>query len=192
MGRRSIRRYKRTRPEDETLERILRAALWAPSAHNRQPWRWIILRKEADKHALAEAMGKELITARTADGDDPRAIQQDVERSVSRISQAPVVLIACVDRTELDRYPDPSRNEAEYLMAVQSVAMAGQNIMLLAYAEGLGTCWMCAPLFSPESVHETFKLPEAWAPQGLILMGYPDAKGGESSRRPLEEVLRWM
>ena len=137
-------------------------------------------------------MGQDLIRARTADGDDPHAIQQDFERSVQRISEAPIVLIACLDMTEMDRYPDPARNQAEYLMAVQSVAMAGQNIMLLAYEQGLGTCWMCAPLFSPRSVHATFPLPEAWIPQGMILMGYPDASGRETSRKPLGEVARWI
>jgi F420 biosynthesis protein FbiB-like protein len=181
-----------TRVEDQTLERILEAALWAPSAHNRQPWRWIIVRKEEDKRTLAEAMGQELVHARTADGDDPLAIQQDVERSIRRISQAPVVLIACLDMTEMDRYPDPERNHAEYVMAVQSVAMASQNIMLLAYEEGLGTCWMCAPLFSPKSVHESLNLPEAWIPQGMILMGYPDTQGRETSRKPLGDVMRWI
>lgn len=191
-GRRSIRRYKETRVENQTLEDILQAALWAPSAHNRQPWRWIILQNEDDILTLARAMSKELVRTRAADGDDPLAIQKDIERSVERITQAPVAIIACLDMTVLDRYPDPERNHAEYIMAVQSVAMAGQNIMLLAHAEGLGSCWMCAPLFSPASVHEIFDVPEVWIPQGLILVGYPESQGREPSRKPLGEVVRWI
>jgi coenzyme F420-0:L-glutamate ligase/coenzyme F420-1:gamma-L-glutamate ligase len=191
-GRRSIRRYKETRVENQTLEDILQAALWAPSAHNRQPWRWIILQNEDDRLTLARAMGKALVRTRTADGDDPLAIQKDVERSVERIRQAPVAIVACLDITVLDRYPDSERDHAEYLMAVQSVAMAGQNIMLLAHAEGLGSCWMCAPLFSPASVHEAFEIPEDWIPQGLILLGYPDSQGREPPRKPFKEVVRWI
>jgi coenzyme F420-0:L-glutamate ligase/coenzyme F420-1:gamma-L-glutamate ligase len=191
-GRRSIRRYKGTRVENQTLEKILQAALWAPSAHNRQPWRWIVLQRDEDKLVLANAMGKDLVRMRTADGDDPIAIQQDFEKSVERIGQAPVVIIACLDSSELDRYPDTDRSQSEYLMAVQSVAMAGQNIMLLAHTEGLGSCWMCAPLFSPASIHETFNVPEVWKPQGLILLGHPDSQEHDSSRKPLVDVVRWI
>lgn len=166
--------------------------MWAPSAHNRQPWRWLVLQQEQDKLALAEAMGADLMRARLADGDDPQVIEQDVQRSIDRISGAPVVMVACLDTTDLDHYPDAERQQAEYIMAVQSVAMAAQNLMLLAHAEGLGTCWMCAPLFSPTSVQGTFELPQGWIPQGLILMGVPEASGREKARKALREVIRWI
>ncbi len=191
-GRRSIRRFRELAIERELVEKILSAANWAPSAHNRQPWRWIVLENAGHKKALAEAMGQDLIRTRTADGDDPLEIQQDYERSVGRIGQSSVAIIACLDMTEMDDYPDQGRNQAEYLMAVQSVAMAGQNIMLLAHAEGLGTCWMCAPLFSPESVHTVFDVPDTWMPQGLILLGYPAGPGREKPRKSLSEVVRWI
>lgn len=149
------------------------------------------MQDDRKKQNLAEAMGRELSRARIADGDDPQDVERDVERSIKRISQAPIVLVACLDMTEMDRYPDPQRNQAEYLMAVQSVAMVGQNIMLLAYAEGLGTCWMCAPLFSPSSVHETFDIPPEWIPQGLILLGHAETAVNPPNRKPLKEVVRW-
>lgn len=171
---------------------MIEAALSAPSPHNRQPWRWIVVENDERRLALAEAMASELIRTREADGDAEEDIQRDAQRSIERISQAPVALIACLDMSEMDRYPDPERERAEYLMAVQSVAMAGQNFMLLAQAEGLGTCWMCAPLFSPSSVHATFDIPETWHPQGMILVGYPAAPGRERSRKALDEVVRWI
>lgn len=149
------------------------------------------MQDDRKKQNLAEAMGRELSRARIADGDDPQDVERDVERSIKRISQAPIVLVACLDMTEMDRYPDPQRNQAEYLMAVQSVAMVGQNIMLLAYAEGLGTCWMCAPLFSPSSVHEAFDIPPEWIPQGLILLGHAETAVNLPNRKPLKEVVRW-
>ncbi len=149
------------------------------------------MQDDRKKQNLAEAMGRELSRARIADGDDPQDVERDVERSIKRISQAPIVLVACLEMTEMDRYPDPQRNQAEYLMAVQSVAMVGQNIMLLAYAEGLGTCWMCAPLFSPSSVHETFDIPPEWIPQGLILLGHAETAVNLPNRKPLKEVVRW-
>jgi len=75
-------------------------------------------------------------------------------------------------------------------MAVQSAAMAGQNLMLAAHAAGLAACWMCAPLFCPEVAREALGLPADWQPQGLITLGYAAAPGKRRPRKPLNEVLR--
>ena len=191
-GRRSIRRFEKTAIEPALLRRILQAATRAPSAHNRQPWRWIVVQNDEDKLNLALSMAEELTRARNADQDDPAEIQRDVERSIERISQSPVLMVLCLTMEEMDRYPDADRNQAEYLMAVQSVAMAGQNLMLSAYAEGLGTCWACAPLFSPDGVRKVLDMEPAWIPQGMILLGYPKTPGRESDRKQMEEVVRWL
>lgn len=191
-GRRSIRRFKDTQIEPAVLDRILLAAVHAPSAHNRQPWRMVILRSDDVKHSLAHAMGEELTRARLADDDPLNEIEADVERSVERITQTPVVIVLCMTMEDMDRYPDNERNQAEYLMAVQSVALAAQNIMLAAHAEGLGTCWLCAPLFSPARVRDVLALPQDWNPQALILLGHPLKTDRTSSRKPLEDVVRWI
>jgi coenzyme F420-0:L-glutamate ligase/coenzyme F420-1:gamma-L-glutamate ligase len=190
-GRRSIRRFQPTPVEPEVLQRILQAATHAPSAHNRQPWRWTVVQREEVKRSLAESLAQALSRARRADGDDPAEIERDVRRSIERISASPVVLVLCLSMAEMDRYPDAERNQAEYLMAVQGVAMAGQNLMLSACAEGLGSCWMCAPLFSPESAHVVLDIPPDWVPQGMILLGYSSSPGREPVRKPMEAVVRW-
>ena len=94
-------------------------------------------------------MGDRLRVDRLADGDDPQAIDKDVANSRARIVAAPAVIAVCFTLADMDRYADARRAEAERLMAVQSTAMAAQNLLLLAHAEGLGACWMCAPLFCP-------------------------------------------
>jgi nitroreductase len=90
---------------------------------------------------------------------------------------------------EMDRYPDSRRAQAEFLMAVQSTAMAAQNLMLAAQSEGLGSCVLCAPLFCPDTVVEALDLPRDWQPQCLITLGWPANAGKTASRRPLAEVL---
>jgi hypothetical protein len=70
-------------------------------------------------------------------------------------------------------------------MAVQSTAMAVQNLLLAAHAEGLGACWMCAPLFCPEVVRSVLAFPAYWQPQGLITLGWPADGGRERQRRVL-------
>jgi nitroreductase len=89
----------------------------------------------------------------------------------------------------MDAYPDPTRREAVFLMAVQSTAMATQNLLLAAHAEGLGACWMCAPLFCPETVRAALLRPADWHPQGLITLGYPEQAGKARGRKPLADIL---
>jgi F420 biosynthesis protein FbiB-like protein len=85
----------------------------------------------------------------------------------------------------MDDYPDARRRGHEMTMAVQSAAMAGQNLLLAAHALGLGACWLCAPLFCPDVVTATLALPPDWQPQGLITVGYP-AETKTKTRAPLE------
>jgi F420 biosynthesis protein FbiB-like protein len=135
-------------------------------------------------------MGERLRADLTADGVAPELIARDVSRSYSRISGAPLAILVCLSMADMDRYPDARRNEAEYNMAVQSVAMAAQNLLLAAHAEGLGACWMCAPLFCPDVVRHALDLPQDWQPQALITLGYPAAVR-ESSRHALETRVLW-
>jgi F420 biosynthesis protein FbiB-like protein len=187
--RRSIRRYTEQPLPAGVIERLLTAAVWAPSAHNRQPWRFAVLTEAASKKRLARAMSDKLRADRLADGDAPEVVEQDAVRSFARLTGAPVVVVACLTMTGMDQYPDARRNKAEYLMAVQSVAMALQNLLLAAHAEGLGACWMCAPLFCQDAVREALNLPDDWEAQALITLGFPASAGKPASRRLLSEVM---
>jgi nitroreductase len=75
-------------------------------------------------------------------------------------------------------------------MAVQSVALACQNLLLAAHAHGLGACWMCAPLFVSGLVRETLDLPSHWQPQALLTLGYP-AETKTKDRAPLASRVLW-
>jgi F420 biosynthesis protein FbiB-like protein len=190
-ARRSIRRYTDQPVAREMVTRLLDAARWAPSAHNRQPWRFVTLASAVSKRAVAEAMAARLRADRLADGDPLDAVDADANRSRARISTAPVVIVLCLTLLDMDAYPDARRRRAEYLMAVQSVAMAAQNLLLAAHAEGLGACWMCAPLFCPETVQAALDLPADWEPQALITLGYPANEGQPASRKELERAVIW-
>lgn len=172
-SRRSVRWYRPDPVPADVLDHILVSARSASSAHNRQPWRYLVLTETAGKDALARTMGSRLAEDRRRDGDADAAIRDDVERSYRRIVGAAVVIVVALTVRPMDHYPDAGRSRAEYLMAVQSTAMATQNLLLAAHAEGLGTCWMCAPLFCPSDVRDILGMPGDWEPQGLITMGYP-------------------
>ena len=190
-SRRSIRRYTDELIATETILRLLEAATWAPSAHNRQPWRFAVLTQPSDKERLAGAMGARLRADRTADGDDPVDIEGDVARSYARLTGAPVVIVVCLSMADMDSYPDPRRAHNEWVMAAQSTAMAAQNLLLLAHAEALAACWVCAPLFVPELVRVTLELPQDWEPQGLITLGQA-AETREKNRAPIDTRVKFL
>jgi nitroreductase len=91
--------------------------------------------------------------------------------------------LVCLTLEDMDRYPDERRTRAEYLMAVQGAAMAGENLLLAAHAAGLGASWLCAPLFAPEVARAALDLPAAWEPQALVLLGWPAGPGADRGRR---------
>lgn len=188
--RRSLRRYRPEPVPRSLVERLLEAAIWSPSAHNRQPWRFVVLETAQAKQGLARAMGARLRRDLAADGAPPEVIDADAGRSYERLTGAPVLIVLCLSMADMDSYPDERRSANEFLMAVQSVAMAGQNILLAAHEAGLGACWMCAPLFCPDVVREALALPDDWQPQGLITLGYPD-QTRDKTRHPQETRTLW-
>ena len=190
-SRRAIRRYTDEAVPQELLEHLLETATWSPSAHNRQPWRFAVLTDFADKAGLANGMGARLRRDRTADNDSPDAIERDVQRSYARITGAPVVIIICSSLVDMDVYGDKRRDEAERVMAIQSVSMAAQNLWLLAHSAGLGCSWMCAPLFVPDLVVELLDLQKDWEPQGLMTLGWP-AEEKTKTRHPTSDKVKFL
>jgi F420 biosynthesis protein FbiB-like protein len=190
-SRRSIRHYRQEGVSNELIQALLNCAVNAPSAHNRQPWRFVILDQDEDKVVLARAMGAQLRSDRLRDGDPPDMVEKDVARSFERISRSPVVMLVATTMVDMHPYPDVRRQHAEYLMAVQSTAMAVQNFLLAAHAAGLGACWMCAPLFCPDTVRDVLRLTADWHPQAIITLGFPASVGKSKSRRLLTNVVRY-
>lgn len=188
--RRSIRRYQ-PRPIDPALiEQILTAAIWAPSAHNRQPWRFCVVTSAEAKQQLSDRMGEQWRRELGADGAAQEFIERRVAISHARITGAAALIVAALTLEEMDSYPDPVRNTAEWTMAVQSVALACQNLLLAAHHYGLGACWMCAPLFVPDLVRDVLTLPATWQPQALITLGYA-AEAKQKERVGLVERVIW-
>jgi len=108
-----------------------------------------------------------------ADGVAEERIQHLLSRSHRRLSQAPVLLLACVVAEDARQWPDQRRRAAERQMFAHSLGAALQNLMLAAHARGLGTCWLSAPLFCPQAVRRALDLPPTFQPQALIALGYP-------------------
>ena len=189
-GRRSVRRYRPDPVAQPLLEKLLTAAIWAPSAHNRQPWRFCVVTTDSAKQELSDRMGARWRADLSADGVDAAIIERRVRISHARITSAPALVAASLSLEGMDDYSDRRRQEAEWLMAVQSTALACQNLLLAAHQYGLAACWMCAPLFVPDLVRDVLDLPESWRPQALITLGYA-AEEKQRERLPLAQRVTW-
>jgi F420 biosynthesis protein FbiB-like protein len=202
-SRHSVRTFRPDPIPKELLNRILEAATWAPSAHHRQPWRFAVVTDSGAKNRLAEKMGarfqRDLRKMRkSTSGMKENAahvhclseaqINERVERSRQRISQAPVVVVLCLDSTCVESFPDAYIQQAEILMAQQGVTLAGGSLLLAAHMAGLAGVWMCAPLFATEEVEEVLHLPGEWQPLGMILLGFAAGEERIRPRQSLEEV----
>ncbi len=188
--RRSIRRFKSDPIPDSIIEDILTTATFAPSAHNRQPWRFSVVTDAAQpiKEKLADEMIKKFQQELENDALPPEEISKRVERSKDRILSAPVVIVLSVDMSDMDIYPDKHRRKAEYVMATQSVANAGMQLLLASHAEGLGSVWVCSPLFAQKTVQDVLNLPKTWEPQAMYFLGYPIETPQARERKLIKEI----
>jgi F420 biosynthesis protein FbiB-like protein len=182
-GRRSVRYYTDQPVADALVWQLLEAAHWAPSAHNRQPWRFVWVRPGSTRQQLAAAMAERWQADLLADGADPAETARRAAMSHQRITRATVIILPCLDLGTLDQFPDPARQRLEWQMAVQSVALACQNLLLAAHHLGLAACWMCAPIFCVDVVQTALDLPAAWQPQALLTIGYPPADAATAKPR---------
>lgn len=188
--RRSIRRYGPQPIPQATLLALLEAARWAPSAHNRQPWRFCVVTALESKQELSRRLGERWRQDLAADGADPKEIERRVAISHARLTGSPALIVPSVTMEEMDVYGDAQRDGAEYIMAVQSVALACQNLLLAAQDAGLAASWLCAPLFAPDLVVAALALPEHWRPQAILTLGYA-AEQKEKERAPLAAQVVW-
>jgi nitroreductase len=161
--RRSIRAYTKEDVSEEEVKKLINAARWAPSAGNIQPWEFIIVRNAETKRKLSAA-----------------ALDQ------TSIEEAPVVIVVCANQK---RSAWGYGQRGVTLYCLQDTAAATQNLLLAAYALGLGTCWIGA--FQEDEARQALNVPMGVRPVAIIPVGNPAEKPLAPSRRPLTEIVHY-
>ncbi len=151
-----------------------------------------MLVEAAAKHHLAESMAAEFRRDLEKDNLPSDKIDGRVNKSRERITSAPIVIILCLDMSEMDSYPDEARKKAEHLIATQSAANAGMQLLLAAHAESLGGVWVCSPMFAQETVQTALNISNDWEPQAMFLIGYPVEIPEVRARKELKEIVKFM
>lgn len=181
--RRSIRRFRPDPVPESVIEEILTTATFAPSAHNRQPWRFVVVTESAVKMRLGLAVTGKMRSDMQAQGASETDIEKRATTSLRRMDEAPVVIVLCRDKTDVraDTYE-------EAMMGAQSSAAAGLQLLLAAHAEGLGGNWICWALYAQEETRAVLGLPESLEPQAFYFLGYPDEVPEVKDRKPIKEI----
>ncbi len=164
-GRRSIRKFTDRAIEKETLKKIIEAATYAPTAHNQQPWDFIVTQEASKKEALAEG-----------------------HRFARFVPDADTAVIVCSPlKVEKPAHIGPACIQH---FDVQDTAAAIQNLMLAAHAEGIGSCWIGD--YNEDSVKDIFDIPKEYGVMAVIAMGYPAHQPkGSRKRRSLDDVIHF-
>lgn len=188
-ARRSVRSFAKEEVTDEQVKVLLQAANMAPSAHNQQAWRFIVLRGEK-KSELAQ-----LVTARSA--ALPRPAAALLRMGAKSILSAPVV-IAVANTGDLIRHgTDLFQVEKEMAhdffrtMEIQSSAAAVQNILLAATALGLGTVWLGILYLIKDDVLRFLGEPEGEF-MAVVPVGVPVKIGSGPTKHPLEMKVKML
>ena len=179
----------------EVLEQVIEAASKAPSGSNLQPWVFIVI-DDADKRAaIGQALRaifesndglQQLISAgENSDDKTQRLMLKGARAFFSQLEKAPAMVIPCLYQLAS---PTP---DASSLLAGSSIYGAVQNMMLAARALGLGTVLTTAHGMLDANLRELLSIPDDATPVALIPIGYPDANFGPTTRKGLDEILRW-
>lgn len=177
----------------DEIKRAIEVAITAPSAHNAQPWRFIVVKDPNVKEEVLREMASYWEKDLRMDGLDEESIRKQINDALYRSMKASAIIFVCMTMEDMHRYPDERRMNFERAMAIQSVAAAIENMLLAFHAMGISACWRSNALFAPEAVRKVLNLPENFEPQASIEV----FRGGiafKPPRKPLYEVAcldRW-
>ncbi len=145
MTRTSIRAYEEKDVEEEKVEKMLRAAMAAPTAGNKQPWTFVVIKDKDILHTISA----HLHTIRMAE-------------------KAPLAVVVCGDMEKT--FPGDG---LDYW--VEDVSAATENLLLAAHGMGLGAVWCgIYPMQERVAfLKELLQLPENMVPLNVVPVGYP-------------------
>jgi len=167
--RRSIRAYKNTPVDEETLNTVLEAARLAPSWGNTQTWRFVVVRDKEVRQKLSQ------VGLRTP------------SRGFEALNQVPVALVVCAEMNRSGCSEGKPVTDKESYWFMFDVALAMENLVLAAQSLGLGTVFLGG--FDAKKAGEILGVPEGYCVVSMTPLGYPDEDPAARSRKELSEIV---
>jgi nitroreductase len=180
--RRAVRDYKPVDVPDDILREIIKAGTYAPSAANRQPWRFIVVKNKELIHRLSDRAKKAWLE-KAGGIEDPHLKQvADAMRmpEFSIFYNAPALVLI---------FAAPGALSPEY-----DCALAAENMMLAARSLGIGSCWVGfgMPIGEDEEMLGELKVPEGLKLMAPLIFGYPVKDIQAAPARKEDVVLNWI
>lgn len=190
IERRSIRKYKEDVVKKDDIETIIQAGILAPSAKNRQPWKYIVYTNAA-KDNLLDVMEKGLLRER----NEEKLLTQsqnglpDAFHTLKIMREAPVLII--IENTN-GRSPYTEINADGRIAEIcdtLSIGASVQNILLTATELGYGTLWIANTCFAYNELADFIGIKGQLV--GAISLGIPNEHPGPRPRKNILEVVEF-
>jgi nitroreductase len=179
LGQRAHRRFADEPVADELVARCIEAATHAPSAENRQPWEFVVVR-DADRRAAIGELNREVWRAagraHSVGRLSPGLLAEVDAGAEGGVASAPVIVVVC-GNAELGL---PTTLPASVFPAVQ-------NLLLAAGALGLGAAMTTLALQRPDELRTLLALPAHVQPMAVVPLGWPAAALGRPRRLPIAD-----
>lgn len=172
----AVREYMNARVDRTTVERLIGAAVLAPSAMNLQPWAFAVLLDRERINGYAHRAKDWLLTNVSQFSESARQILDDPNFVLFYHAPALVIVLA----------------KSSDAQAAEDCCLAAENLMLAARDEGLGTCWIgfARPWLNLPSTKSELGLPPHYYVVAPIVLGYPKAWPAPHGRNPAE--IHWL
>jgi len=165
--------------DDDTVGRVLDAATFAPSAENRQPWVFVVVRDAARRSAIGALTRRAWEGGGRAHSENrlsPTLLAEVDTGAQGGVAGAPVLVVVCGDTRLGDRR-----------VLEASVFPAIQNLLLAATALGLGSSLTTLPLVFGDELAEIVELPPEVLPMAVIPLGWPARPQSPPRRLPISQ-----
>ena len=189
-ARRSIRRFEEKEIPPEVLQRVMEAAIQAPSGKNKQPWRFIVAGgTHRDSLCNAMSMGIDHFEVFAQQNGISRSGVPDAKNTLRIMRQAPIIVLVLNEYSGSPFSPIDGVDHMSEIIDTQSIGAAIQNMLLAATDQGLGSLWICNTTFAYDEL-------SAWIGSekqlvAAVALGYPAEAPGPRPRLPLASVVEY-
>lgn len=188
--RRSIRKFSKREVSVNQINTLLNAARNAPSAKNRQPWRFIVFGGEY-KAELERCMERGLLREETESPILPKSSfgLPDAKNTLKIIREAPILIVIINSNGKSPFVPIDSDDRVTEICDTLSIGAAVQNMLLTAESLGLGTLWIANTCFAYPELTEFLKANGQLV--GAVAVGYADEAPPPRPRKSIEEISEY-
>ncbi len=199
--RRSIRQFTPKPLPEEIFIQLIEAARTAPSAGNKQSWRFLIVRDRDVIETAAQAVSEECLRLANLCRQEFRAEFENYSNNFLQFRHAPALIIpifrnlALLSRLLTETAAKEEKSflySMEHHAALLSVSLSIQNILLMAEEFRIGACCMTGPLIAERKLTECFHLPDGWQIAAVIAVGYPDETPDNPGRKSVQTIIKWV